>query len=309
MVLNNSSADSGAVVHHKSTVRQVVAVFLFIIIISTTGNSMVVIAIYRFHNLRTISNLIILNLSITDLLFSLLVIPSNASTWFTERSNSPTLLCSFIGVSGELLSLVSIYSLVFISLERFLATSYPLKHRSKFTKTTVKIVISVIWLFSTIVCCCTIITGRYIYMENFFHCVLDWGSSKVMTLVLTQIYFTLPLLLLVCFNVFIVKAVLKSRRFLSRHAAATPPIVGFFKEHQTSLLTVAIIAVFLILWTPYFFACCSLALKHFRLLKEFMSAALLLVVSNASVNPFIYGVMNNHFRTAFKTIICMRKYQ
>lgn len=204
MVLNNSSADSDAIVHHKSAVRQVVSVFLFII--STTGNSMVVIAIYRFRNLRTISNLIILNLSITNFLFSLLVIPTNASTWFTERSNSPTPLCSFIGVSGELLSLVSIYSLVFISLERFLATSYPLNHRSKFTKTTVKIVISVIWLFSTIACCCTIITGRYIYMENFFHCILDWGDSKVMTLVLTQFFFTLPLLLLVCFNVFIIKA-------------------------------------------------------------------------------------------------------
>ena len=301
MVLDNSS-ENDAIAYNKSTVRLVTSVFL--VIISTIGNSLVMIAIYRFPNLRTISNLIILNLSITDLLFSLVVIPANASMWLTDKLNMSSAFCNFIGVTGELLPLVSIYSLVFISFERFFATSYPLYHRSMFTKTTVKIGVSVIWLFCTTVCCITAITGRYIYIEGFFHCIFDWGDNKVVTMVLTQLYFTLPLLVLVCCNVLIIKAVVKSKKFLSRHAAAPPSNVGFFKENQTSLLTIAVIVVFLMLFTPYILACHSLAFKGFSLPKKMMSAALLLAVSNASVNPFIYGVMNKHFRTAFKKIVC-----
>ena len=134
MVLNSS--ESGATTHHKSTSHdkaQQTILVSFIIIISTVGNSLVVIAIYRFRSLRTISNLIILNLSITDLLFSLTAAPLNVFMLFIDKLTVLGPLCSFSGVLGELLCLVSIYTMVFISFERFLATNYPLKHRFIFT--------------------------------------------------------------------------------------------------------------------------------------------------------------------------------
>ena len=102
--------------------------------LSTIGNTLVLFAMYRFRNLRTIPNTIIMNLSITDLLFSLIVSPINISIWVKGEETIPSIFCTVAGFAGATLSLVSIYTLVFISVEKFLATNYPLRHRTIFTK-------------------------------------------------------------------------------------------------------------------------------------------------------------------------------
>ena len=289
----------------KSSVWQVV-VTIFIIIISTIGNFLVVFAIYRYRSLRTISNLIILNLSIADLLFSLTRPLITAFMWTEDKIVMFSPLCSFSAVMAQLLSHVSMFSLVFISFERFLATNYPLKHRTIFTKKAVKIGLLVVWLFGIVLCGVFFTTGRYMYIKEFDHCMVDVRKKK-QWLVVVCLGFPLPLVILLCCNVFIVKAVLKSKRFVSEHSAASPrKNVGFCKEHRTSLLATTIIGMFILLWSPYFIAASSLTFEIFSLPKKFVSTSLLLAVTNASVNPFIYGLMNKNFRTAFKKIVSKR---
>lgn len=306
-MLWNYSSESSANLHHKSTARLVVSVFF--IIMSTTGNSLVLFIIYRYRSLRTISNLIIFNLSVTDLLFSLTVAPVITSTWSKDKFTIPSSLCSILGLEGELLSLVSIYTLVLVSVERFLATNYPLKHRSIFTKKVVKISLLLIWIFSAIFCGISFIVEKYVYIEKFYHCMLDWENSKEVALVMLALVFIFPFLILLCCNVLIIKAIWKRRRFISTHASATSHIgAGFSKEHRTTLLTIAVIIAFLFLWTPYTSAGFSLASGFFSLNEEFMSAALLLASANSAINPLIYGVANKNFRTAFARILWKRRY-
>ena len=154
------------------------------------------------------------------------------------------------------------------------------------------------------VCALGLIRKRYLYLANFYHCILDWKNSKVVLLAFGQLAFFLPWLVLVLCNAFILKAVLKSRRFLSEHAAASSRNVGLVKQHRTSVLTITIIVVFLLQWLPYCVAGLSLAVQVFSLPKEFMFFAFLLAISNVLVNPIIYGVMNKNFRVAFRKILC-----
>lgn len=306
IMVSNYSSELSANLHYKSTVRQVVSVFF--IIISTIGNSLVLFAIYRFRSLRTISNMIIFNLSITDLLFSLAVVPVMTFAWSKNKSTISSSLCSVIGFEGQLLSLVSIYTLAFVSVERFLATNYPLRHRSIFTRKVVKIGLLFIWIFSTLVCVVSFITERFVYIEKFYHCMLDWENSKEFALVLFGLAYVFPLLSLLCCNVLIIKAVWKSRRFMSAHTSGSSRNgAGFFKGHRTTLLTVAVIVAFILLWTPYFTGGSSLTLKFFSLPKEFMSTAFLLVCANGAFNPLIYGVMNKNLRSAYSKILCKRR--
>ena len=208
----NTSFESDANFDYESTVRQVISVFL--IIMSGIGNPLVVCAIYRFRSLRTISNLIILNLSVTDLLFSLITVPVTIFMLAEDKSTNSSGLCVFAGMTAGLLGTASIYTLVFISFERFLATNYPLKHRSIFSKKAVKIGLLVIWIFVTIQCGVVFLTTRYVYIEEFYHCMLDVENSKEMALMVFHLGYLLSLLILICCNVLIMKAVLKSRRGL-----------------------------------------------------------------------------------------------
>jgi hypothetical protein len=165
---------------------------------------------------------------------------------------------------------------VFISFERFLATNYPLKHRSIFSEKAVKIGIFAIWIIVTIQCGVVFLTTRFVYIEEFYHCMLDLENSKEMASMVLHLGYLLPLLILICRNVLIIKAVLKSRRFVLEHAAASQRNnFGFCKQHRASLLTITIVVVFLILWTPYFIVGSSLAFEIVSLPKEFISASLL----------------------------------
>ena len=306
MVIKNST-DSGGEWRENLIVRQLITVFF--ITIAVSGNCLVLLAIYKFRSLRTISNLIILNLSLTDLLFSLTAAPTTVYMWSKDHVKESNGLCIFIGVDAEFLSVVSIYTLVFVSIERFLATNYPLKHRSVFTKKTVKIGLLVIWIFSAVLCAFTFIAvKKYVYIENFYHCMIDWESVKEVSFVMLLFAIILPFLTLVSCNVLILRAIWKSRRFISENTAASPQRnVGFWKEHQTTFLTIAMIMAFLLLWMPYSVAGASLALGTFSLPKEVMLASLMLAALNAALNPFIYGVMNKNFRVAFVKIMCRRK--
>jgi hypothetical protein len=173
----NCSLESHENCNKKSSVWQVV-VTIFIIIISTIGNFLVVFAIYRYRSLRTISNLIILNFSIADLLFSLTSPLITAFMWTEDKIVMFSPLCSFSAVMAQLLFHVSMFSLVFISFERFLATNYPLKHRTIFTKKAVKIGLLVVWLFAIVLCGVFFTTGRYMYIKEFDHCMVDVRKKK-----------------------------------------------------------------------------------------------------------------------------------
>ena len=229
--------------------------------------------------------------------------------WSRQHVKESNGLCIFIGVEAVFLSLVSIYTLVFVSIERFLATNYPLKHRSAFTKKTVKIGLLDIWIFTAALCSATFISvKKSVYSEEFYHCMLDWESILEVSLVVLVFGIILPFLTLVCCNVLVLRAIWKSRRFISEHTAASPQRdVGFWKEHRTTFLTIAMILAFLIFWMPYCSAGASLAFRTFSLPKEVMLASLMLAITNSAVNPFIYGVMNKNFRVAFMKIMLGRK--
>ena len=306
MVLSNAT-DSGGEWQENLIFRQLIAVFF--VLVAVVGNCLVLVAIYRFRRLRTISNFIILNLSITDLLFSLTATPATVYMWSRQHVKESNGLCIFVGVEAGFLSFVSIYTLVFVSVERFLATNYPLKHRSAFTKKTVKIGLLVIWIFSAALSCITFITVKKpVYVEEFYHCILDWERISEVSVVMLVFGIILPFLTLVCCNVLILRAIWKSRRFISENTAASPQRnVGFWKEHRTTFLTIAMIMAFLLLWMPYSVAGVSLALGTFSLPKEVMLASLMLAIASSAVNPFIYGVMNKNFRVAFMKIMLGRK--
>ena len=76
------------------------------------------------------------------------------------------------------------------------------------------------------------------------------------------------------------------------------------------MIIIAVISLFIFCWTPYSIAITCLAVDGCTLPQEFMSAAVVLTISNGSFNPIIYGVMNRNFRAAFAAILgCTKQTQ
>ena len=285
---------------------------LIFIVASLLGNALVIYAIYRFHRLRSPSNLIILNLSVADVLFTLISTPIDA--WSQNKESVDVVACFITGVPSYLFCLVSIYTLVFVSIERFMATNLPVRHRLVFSTKLIQIGVSIIWILSGFLCGLPFSISRYVYVKEYFHCMVDWSANLACTIIFFILVYCFPVLTLTFCNAFVLRAARIGQRSRataslsnSGNSQSSVPKLRFTRERRASFCIIVIVATFVICWTPYAIGALLVSLGNSNLPKKFMSAAVLLTIGNASLNPVIYGVMNRNYREAFRNILCPRK--
>ncbi|XP_019950964.1 cholecystokinin receptor type A [Paralichthys olivaceus] len=133
-------------------INQTVRIFLYslIFLLSVLGNSLILVVLVRNRRMRTVTNLFLLSLSISDLMVSLVCIPftliPNLMRDFIFGAGICKLVMYFMGVSVS----VSTFNLVAISLERYSAICNPLTSRSWQTKSHAAKVITATWVVSFI---------------------------------------------------------------------------------------------------------------------------------------------------------------
>ncbi|KAI3375750.1 hypothetical protein L3Q82_004048 [Scortum barcoo] len=133
-------------------INQAVRIVLYslIFLLSVLGNSLIIAVLVRNRRMRTVTNLFLLSLSVSDLMVSLVCIPftliPNLMRDFIFGTGMCKLVMYFMGVSVS----VSTFNLVAISLERYSAICNPLTSRTWQTKSHAAKVITATWVASFI---------------------------------------------------------------------------------------------------------------------------------------------------------------
>lgn len=132
----------------NQTVR--IVLYSLIFLLSVVGNSLIIAVLVRNRRMRTVTNLFLLSLSVSDLMVSLVCIPftliPNLMKDFIFGIGICKLVMYFMGVSVS----VSTFNLVAISLERYSAICNPLTSRAWQTKSHAAKVITATWAVSFI---------------------------------------------------------------------------------------------------------------------------------------------------------------
>lgn len=138
MNASNSSSqnigNTGAVFSLGNIIAQA-SFIIFILILDVCGNCLVIGAILSYRRLRTTTNYFIISLAVSDLLIAALSMPFrihhtlNSLDW-----NLGIKVCEFWVFIDLLCSCASITNLSLISIDRFLALTFPLNYRSIMTK-------------------------------------------------------------------------------------------------------------------------------------------------------------------------------
>ncbi|XP_076017444.1 cholecystokinin receptor type A [Genypterus blacodes] len=133
-------------------INESVRIFLYslIFLLSVVGNSLIITVLVRNKRMRTVTNLFLLSLSVSDLMVSLVCIPFTLITNLMKNFIFGTGMCKlvmyFMGVSVS----VSTFNLVAISFERYSAICNPLTSRTWQTKSHAVQVITATWVVSFI---------------------------------------------------------------------------------------------------------------------------------------------------------------
>ncbi|XP_039996314.1 cholecystokinin receptor type A [Xiphias gladius] len=132
----------------NQTVR--IVLYSLIFLLSVLGNSLIIAVLVRNRRMRTVTNLFLLSLAVSDLMVSLVCIPFTFIPNLMRDFIFGTCICKlvmyFMGVSVS----VSTFNLVAISLERYSAICNPLTSRAWQTKSHAAKVITATWMASFI---------------------------------------------------------------------------------------------------------------------------------------------------------------
>uniref|UniRef100_A0A8C6WW03 Adrenoceptor alpha 1Ab n=1 Tax=Neogobius melanostomus TaxID=47308 RepID=A0A8C6WW03_9GOBI len=115
----------------KTVVMGIVMVVFFIF--GVLGNTLVILSVLFHHHWRSVTHYFIVNLAAADLLLSSAVMPFSAASEALGRWVFGRTFCSVWAALDVLCCTASILSLCVISVDRYLAVSYPLRYPSMAT--------------------------------------------------------------------------------------------------------------------------------------------------------------------------------
>ena len=115
------------------------------------GNALVIISLFKFKPLRSMSNLLIGNLAVCDFLLALTVLPMSVVNDVLGHWVFGEVLCNLWLSTDVLYCTASIWSLCVIAMDRFTATTFPVWYRNRRSLKRAVTYMVIVWVFSAVV--------------------------------------------------------------------------------------------------------------------------------------------------------------
>ncbi|XP_051880878.1 trace amine-associated receptor 3-like [Pristis pectinata] len=138
----------------------------FSILISIFGNLVVITSVLHFKQLQTPTNYLVLSLAFVDFLVGFIVLPSSMIRSVETCWYFGNVFCKIHSILDIVLTIVSIYNICFIAVDRYYALCDPLLYSLKITLPVTIVTLTLIWLFA-------IFYGFSVFLSDFSKKALD----------------------------------------------------------------------------------------------------------------------------------------
>ncbi|XP_034542826.1 neuropeptide Y receptor type 2 [Notolabrus celidotus] len=284
-----------------------------IILFGVIGNSLVIYVVFKFKNLRTVTNFFIVNLAVADLLVNTLCLPFTLVYTLYGEWKFGQVLCFMLPCAQGIAVHVSIITLNVIALDRHRSIVYHME--TKMSKDMCALVIAITWAVSALLASPLAIFREYGTLdlspdESIQVCTEKWpGSSMngtIYSISALLIQYGLPLVVTSV-------AYIRIWNKLKNHMTCGGRNDRNQRRKKTTKMLLTMVVVFAVSWLP--FHAFQLAvdidstvsyMKDFKLLFTVFH---IMAMCSTFVNPILYGWMNNNYRTAFLSVFtCYRPF-
>ncbi|KAG6459545.1 hypothetical protein O3G_MSEX011443 [Manduca sexta] len=334
-VRNVSVASKGA--SNAYEWRFILPPYFAIFLLSISGNCLVIATLASNRRMRTVTNVYLLNLAISDFLLGVFCLPFTLVGQIYRRFLFGATLCKLIPFLQAVSVSVDVWTLVAISLERYFAICRPLKSRKWQTQCHAYKMIATVWILSIVLNAPILIVSTLQPMRgNAYKCREVWSSlelERAFNLGLDAGLLLVPFFVMSFAYCLIVTKLWRGmrheiqhnfnwQRHLTRQGSCKSNHLPIMKSNSTELcckkwsakkpikvirMLFVIILEFFVCWTPLHVINTIYLFYPDELYQYIGSKGIismqLLAYCSSCCNPITYCFMNRKFRQAFISLI------
>ncbi|KAK3750230.1 hypothetical protein QZH41_015582 [Actinostola sp. cb2023] len=189
------------------------------------GNILVIVAVAKNKSMQTVTNFLIVNLSITDLLVAVFNCPLMFLAILAEGWIVGAVMCKVSGFLNVVFCCASIFTLTAISVDRYYCITRPSK--TIITKRKAVYMIVVIWLIVMSFAMLPILGwNKYVYIDARKHCMILWqmgGTDSAYAIFLSVSSFVVPTWIMIfCYYKIFSTARKQAKKFQKLIIAGSP---------------------------------------------------------------------------------------
>uniref|UniRef100_A0A3B3DTX3 G-protein coupled receptors family 1 profile domain-containing protein n=1 Tax=Oryzias melastigma TaxID=30732 RepID=A0A3B3DTX3_ORYME len=233
------------------------------------GGIAVIILKPNFHQLSSMTQTLMLNLAVSDLV-GLLILPpwiySLLYGWIFGL-----VACKILKYFMYCCVYGSLLTIVLLSFQRYMLVV----HQQFYNQTKMRLLLVLLWLVALILSIPGLVVQQLTPNQQWVHCINQFSSrAQKMAMLLAEAIVGFASFFIVAFSYI----------QLYRKVKQTP----FFNNPQTSRLVTSIIIVFICLWIPY----CIADVLTVKIFKDIQDIAGVLIYINSCLNPILYTFMS-----------------
>ncbi|XP_071082475.1 adipokinetic hormone/corazonin-related peptide receptor variant I-like [Haliotis cracherodii] len=295
-----------------------VIAYICLFIVAASGNLIVFVTLFRSRGFKSRVNTFIMHLSIADLIVAFIMLPLETVWHITVAWEAGDLACRFMMFCRAFGFYLSSFILVTISLDRYFSIVHPMSIHDADRRG--KIMLGVAWTLSVIA---SMPQSVIFHVEPhpthpwFTQCVtFNFFPSPVHELAYNLFsvatVYVLPLIVITTSYIMILCKISRNARSKgiivdSRHKrggirCSNTGRIGKAKI-RTLKMTLVIVSVFILCWTPYFVMAAYWWFDREAAKKidqKVQRGLFLFAVSNACMDPLVYGMFTTTFRREAK---------
>ena len=300
--------------HSRATLQVVLEslIYGFIAAAGFIGNLLVLYIVYKAPRLHNVPGLFVASLALSDIAICSITAPPSLITLVVGRWTSGFIACQLQGFVVVASVAASLQTMSLMSIDRYFRVVRPMKHRSFFTMPRAWLMAGSVWILSLMYPVPYLASGRkYIFHPGKGFCFYAAKSSFAADVIYLCICFSLVVLSFCYVNVFR-HLKLNSRRVKNmRMAFATKDDntrhISPEEIRLTRTLFVTVLG-YLICWTPVLVVdFVEKGVGNFSLSRWVYVMYTIFGITSSSLNPIIYGALNQTFRREYKKVLCSRK--
>lgn len=304
---------------------EVIALYIPVFLSAFVANVLVIVVVIKYHFMRNITNYFLVNLSIADLLVTLVCMPSGILTAYTSLWNFGELTCKITNYLQCVAVASSIFTITAMAVDRYLAITQPFGLCRCFNKRSTVVTIGVLWALSLLFFSPMLVVYRVsedgVELPltpplNFTlrHCYEDWRlmgqwpTKRVFGIMSYTFVFATPGIIILFAYALMGKTLCSVKPPFDNNSEGTQQSCFRLVRERKRVAWILLLLVLI-------FCCCWLPYHAFSLLvdtavtadggwfsQSLKSYLLLLGHANSALNPIVYCIMSRNFR---KSVKCM----